>query len=377
MRAAKHRTHMSRICELPVRRLFHHCGLRPGKSGPSFNSCLTGYLPILLTLLFMTLLCFAQEAQRSLTPPGRSTQAEEVGAGEIVRVDTDLVPVEVNVRDTAGRVVRGLRKGDFKLFEDGIERPISFFSVGSMRGGIPRTINVVFALDVSGSMTRNEMELLRNTAAVFQGSLSEPGSRFAVISFGMKVKLLQSLTGDQRKIDKALDYAVRDQMGLSTHAYDAVDDAVRLLAREGGKASDGRVVKRVVILISDGFPTGDIVSPRTVIERANAANVSIYTVTIPSFSFNYTSVYGQPLPTILDVSGLVKETGGVSVYATDKNYTVALQAITEEVLFRYVLAYRPSPEKLRDGNFHRIRIEALNYLKVNQSRRGYAGKGPP
>lgn len=376
MRTTKYRTQMFPIGELLVRRLSHHFDSTPCRSASFLKPCLTGHWLILLSLLFMTVLCSTQEAQRPITQPRGSNPAEEVSAGDIVRVDTDLVPVEVTVRDTAGRAVRGLQKSDFNLFEDGTVRPIGFFSAGSIRGGIPRTINVVFALDVSGSMKRNEMELLRSTAAALKESLSGPASRFAVISFGMRVRILQSLTRDQRKLDKALDSAVHDDPGLSTHAYDAVDDAVRLLARQRSKDSDGQVIKRVVILISDGFPTGDSVTPRTVIECANAANVSIYTVTIPSFSFNYAAVYGQPLPTILDVSGLVKETGGVSVYVTDKNYTAALQAITEEVQSGYVLAFYPSPEKRRDGIFHQVRIEARNGFQVNQNRRGYAGKAP-
>src|SRR6185369_9992668 len=106
-----------------------------------------------------------------------------------------------------------------------------------------------------------------------------------------------------------------------------VDDAVRLLARNGRKNIAGKLVKRVVILITDGFPTGDTVSARTVIERANAANISVFSVTMPSFSSGYLGTNGKPIPTILDVSGLVEETGGTNVYATDKNYVEAFKLI--------------------------------------------------
>jgi Ca-activated chloride channel homolog len=319
---------------------------------------------ILCSLLLAPTPCRAQEGEGL---------AEEVAPGEVVRVDTDLVPVEVTVRDASGQVVRGLRRGDFKLFEDGVERPISFFSAETTGGMLQCPLDLIFALDVSGSMTREEMGMVRAAAALFGERLSGPRTRFAVISFGMRVKVLQPFTGDARRLGRAFDTALQDEMGLSTHAFDAVDDAVRMLARQGRKTSGGLVVKRVVVVISDGFPTGDTVSPPTVIERANAANVSVYTVTMPSYSYGATR--GRPVPTILDVSGLAAQTGGVNVYATDRNYAEALKAVSTEVLSRYVIAFYPDREKRLDGNFHQLSVRVSGGMTVSLSRRGYAGKG--
>jgi len=319
---------------------------------------------ILCSLLLAPAPCRAQEGREP---------AEEVTPGEVVRVDTDLVPVEVTVRDAAGQVVRGLRRIDFRLFEDGVERPISFFSAETTGGTLPCPLDLVFALDVSGSMTREEMWMLREASALFAEGLSGPRTRFAVIAFGMNVRVLQPLTGDARRLGKAFDSALRDETGLSTHVFDAVDDAVRMLARQGRKTSGGLVVKRVVVVISDGFPTGDTVSPPTVIERANAANVTVYTVTMPSYG--YGAMRGQPVPTILDVSGLAAQTGGVNVYATDRNYAEALKAVSTEVLSRYILAFYPAREKRPDGNFHHLSVQVPGGMTVSLSRRGYAGKG--
>ena len=319
---------------------------------------------ILCSLLLAPAPCRAQEAKEL---------AEEVVPGEVVRVETELVPVEVLVRDAAGRVVRGLRRDHFRLFEDGVERPISFFSAETSVGSVLCPLDLVFALDVSGSMTRDEMGMLRVAAAQFAERLSGPRTRFAVISFGMRVRVLQTFTGDPRRLVKAFDSALQDEPGLSTHAFDAVDDAVRMLARQGRRSSGGLVVKRVVVVISDGFPTGDTVSPPTVIERANAGNVTVYTVTMPSYSYGATR--GRPVPTILDVSGLAAETGGVNVYATDGNYAEALREVSTEVLSRYVLAFYPDREKRLDDGFHRLHIEAPAGLTVSLSRQVYTSKG--
>ncbi len=54
------------------------------------------------------------------------------------------------------------------------------------------------------------------------------------MTFGMKVKTLQSFTNRPDKLEKTFEKITRDAEGLSTHAYDAVDEAVRLAILSGG-----------------------------------------------------------------------------------------------------------------------------------------------
>jgi hypothetical protein len=129
------------------------------------------------------------------------------------------------------------------------------------------------------------------------------------------------------------------------------------------------------VVVTDGFPVGDTVEARTVIERANAADVSVYTVTLPSFSRVMASPERRPLPTPLDVSGLVEKTGGTNIYATDKDFAALFRALAEEVTSAYVLAFYPPEENRRDGRFHTIRIEGPPGLQLRQSRPGYKSSG--
>ena len=99
-----------------------------------------------------------------------------------------------------------------------------------------------------------------------------------------------------------------------------------------------------MVVITDGFPVGDVVSPETVIQRANAADTSVYLVTMPSYSQLLASVTLTPLPTPLDVSGLVEKTGGRSVYANQQDLGPLFRAIAEEVAAAYVLGFYPPPE---------------------------------
>lgn len=327
--------------------------------------------------ILLTLVPYAangQQPQEAQRPRRVNAEPAEQEPDDVLRVETDLISVDVTATDASGQPVRGLSAEQFKLYEDGIERPISFFNV-ERRGGSLRPVAIVFALDISGSMTSEELERLRSALQIFSQRLSESPALFAVMSFGMNVKTVQSFTSDPQKLDRALERIARDPNGLSTHTYDAVDDAIRLLVRKAPRTRERRLMKRAVVVVTDGFPVGDTVAASTVIERANAADVSVYTVTLPSFSRVLASAARAPLPTPLDVSGLVEKTGGTNVYATDKDFTALFRALAEEVTSSYVLAFYPPEEKRRDGRFHTIRIEGPSGLQLRQSRPGYKGVG--
>jgi Ca-activated chloride channel family protein len=307
-----------------------------------------------------------QEAQR----PRRVTPSTPEEAEDVLHIDTDLVSVDVTATDAEGRTVRDLNAEQFKLYEDNVERPISFFNV-QKRDGALRPVAIVFALDVSGSMTVEELERLRSALQIFSQRLTERPALYAVMSFGMNVKTIQSFTDDPQKLDRALDRLAREPNGLSTHTFDAVDDAIRLLVRKAPRTRERRLMKRAVVVVTDGFPVGDTVAARTVIERANAADASVYTVTLPSFSRVMASADRAPLPTPLDVSGLAEKTGGTNIYATDKDFGALFRALAEEVVSSYVLAFYPPEEKRHDGRYHTIRIEGPPGLQLRQSRPGY------
>ena len=329
----------------------------------------------LLPLLFPPAQGRAAPAPQDNAPSQRPAPTpEEVGDEEVLKIDTDLVLVEVTVTDAEGRAVRGLRPEDFKLYEDGEERAVAFLNV-ERRGGAERPVAVVFAVDVSGSMTPEEMTRLQSAMRAFSEKLSNRPASFALMSFGMSARVVQGFTSDPRKLDRALARLAREANGLSTHAYDAVDDAVRLLRRNAPRTLGRRLTKRAVVVVTDGFPVGDTVHPSTVIERANEAEVSVYTVTLPSYTrlLSPAAPERKPLPTPLDVSGLVEKTGGTNFYATANDYDPLFKALAEEVTSTYVLAFYPPEEKRRDGRLHTIRVEGPRGLSVRQNRTSYRG----
>lgn len=287
---------------------------------------------------------------------------------DVIRIETDLVAVEVSVSDRDGSPVRGLSRDDFRIFENGVERKIEFFEP-IRKQNKNRPLSVVFALDVSGSITESELGQLQIALRSFVARLADYQSNFAVISFGMKVKTLQSFTNQPAKLEKAFQRLLTDQDGLSTHAYDATDLAVEMLAKKSPKRIGDQFPRRVVILVTDGFPVGDIVSPKTVIERANEAETTIYSVIIPSYS----RLQGtrKPLPTLLDASGLIELTGGKSLYVNAGNFEPLFKSLEEEITSSYLLAFYPESGSENKGRSHVVRVESAGKFLIRQNRTGF------
>ena len=343
---------------------------------PILKKFLHPYLPIAFVIICPAVIpvSFAQDSSLTAQRPRKVFTAKSQEPDEVLRIDTDLVSVDCTVTDPEGRPVRNLTREDFKLFSDGVQQPVSFFHMEN-RSGERRPLAIVFAVDISGSMSVEEMERLRAALQTFSARLSDHPAVFSVMSFGMNVKVLQKFTSQTEKLDRAFDRITREPNGLSTHTYDAVDDAIRLLVRHAPRTQQRRLLKRAVVVVTDGFPVGDTVSAKTVIERANAADVSIYVVTLPSYSRMLPASAQSPLPTPLDVSGLAESTGGRSAYADEKDYGLLFRALAEEVTSAYVLAFYPPDEKRRDGQFHSIKVEGPSGLNLRQSRPGYQASG--
>jgi VWFA-related protein len=290
---------------------------------------------------------------------------------DVVRVDTDLASFEVTVTDKDGNPVRNLDAKDFRVIEDGVPHSIDFFQPIKKQDA-SRPLSVVFALDVSGSMTPQELERLRSAMDAFIKKLADYNSYFAITTFGMDVTTLQGFTNRPDKLERTFARLERDEDGLSTHAYDAVDDAIHMLRKKSPPSLRGRLPKRAIVVVTDGFPVGDVVSPKTVIERANAFETSVYSVILPSFSRLQKS--DKPLLTPLEASGLIEKTGGKSFYATAKNFDDLFKSLAEEITSSYAVAFYPSEEKRTDGKFHEVKIETSKDFVIRQNRTGYQMK---
>lgn len=287
---------------------------------------------------------------------------------DVIKVNTELVTFEVTVTDRSGKPVRDLTESDFQIFDDGVERKPDFFeSIRTKEAGRP--LSIVFALDVSGSMTAAELERLKVSLGSFAQRLADYNSYFAVTTFAMDVSTIQSFTNRREKLESSISKLKRDQSGLSTHAYDAVDHAIRLIRTKGPKYSMNRLTKRAVVVITDGFPVGDVVGPETVIERANENETSVYALILPSYSRLQQSK--RPLLTPLEASGLIDRTGGKSFYATENSLEPLFKSLEDEIKASYAIAIYPERAASSNNSFRKVEIRTKSGSIVKQNRTGY------
>ncbi len=183
----------------------------------------------------------------------KQDKKDEMGT---IRIDTDLVSIDVVVMDGAGNRNPGaLKASDFVVYEDGVRQKISGFSAADA------PFNLVLLIDTSGS-TRDEVGLMRRAARRFLDEL-RPRDRIAVIQFNRQVELLEDLTSDRARIEEALNLL---KPGTGTSFY----DALQLTIDEVFKKVEGR---KAIIALTDGvdsFGYGTFEQALPMLERSGA-----------------------------------------------------------------------------------------------------------
>src|SRR5947209_17273899 len=109
------------------------------------------------------------------SPGQTNSTGEEVGEGDVVRVETQLVTVPAVVTDRNGHPLVGMHADNFAVFEDGQPQRVTNFATAEA------PFEIALLLDTSGS-TREELGLIRDAANAFINAL-RGGDRVAIIAF--------------------------------------------------------------------------------------------------------------------------------------------------------------------------------------------------
>ena len=283
---------------------------------------------------------------------------EEVSAGDVVRINTTLVTVPVSVLDRQGRFVSGLKRDDFRLFEDGIEQSIVHFEPTEM------PFTVALLLDTSAS-TRFDLEEIKHAAIAFARQL-RPQDRVLVVTFNDEVELLIEATNDFNRISDVIRMEVSS--GQSTRLYDAVDLVIkkRLNKIQGRKA---------IVLFTDGVDTASYgASGRSTLREVEELDALIYPIQYDTREYvSKRNVNIWPFPAVIFgnpsgsteadykradryLHGLADKTGGRLYAANDPTQLAqAFTSIAEEIRRQYRLGYYPQ-NPTDNGTQHSIKV---------------------
>jgi len=314
------------------------------------------------------------------------------GQGFRFRTGVELINVTATVTDGSGRFVSGLRKQDFRVFEDGVEQPITHFD----NERVPVSLGI--ALDTSGSMEGEKMAAAREALNRFLFDLLDPEDEVFLYRFASSPHLVEGWTVDRGRLRAEL-RRIRPNGG--TALYDTVVEAVPL-------AQTGRHRKKALLIISDGNDRNshaDITDVKAVIRDSEAL---VYAIGVDGGRRIITDQPGSvgppprfPFPLPFPIPGRrppriptpIPGGGGVVTIDDDGVNAAALRAITDdsggrteivsspsdldpatagiadELSKQYYLGY-PSTGK-NDGRWHTIRVQVRNPGYHVRARRGY------
>jgi len=159
---------------------------------------------------------------------------EEVGAGDVVRVNTTLVTIPVSVSDRDGKFIYDLSKDDFQVFDNGVEQKVAYFATTE------KPFKVVLLIDTSTSIW-NKLGEIKEAAVEFLDQL-RPDDQVMVASFSSRLRIICPPTSDRQTLRSAIRYVGR---GSSTQLYDAME---RVMNSELTRLSG----RKAVVLFTDG-----------------------------------------------------------------------------------------------------------------------------
>src|SRR5271154_5341819 len=161
-----------------------------------------------------------------------------------ISVVTQIVPVTCSVIGADGAAVRGLRLADFRVFDDGVQQPLTYFDAST------ESASVAIVIDASPSVLR-ESDEMRNAARALVDALS-PSDRTAVVDFSAHTYLQLAFSGDWGLIRKAV-ARVDARSLLEDTGGSNIYQAVFLTTRE---LFAGRTGRKAVVLLTDGQDSG-------------------------------------------------------------------------------------------------------------------------
>ncbi len=307
------------------------------------------------------------------TAPAAAPELVSAGPddGETLRIETNLITIPVSVFDRNGLYIPNIRQSEFKIFEDGVEQEIAYFSTTD------KPFTVALVLDVSPS-TAYKIEEIQRGAAAFVDQL-QPQDRVIVIEFDHGINVRTKPTNDRELIYKAIKKA---SFGNGTSLYNAVDEAVRkqLAAIPGRKA---------VVLFTDGVDTtsrkNSYDSTLQYVEESDSMIFPIYYNTYydnrPRNAGRFPDIFGGGIISGISaeeyalgreyLDDLADATGGrvFRPESTPGGLIRAFEGIAEELRRQYNIGFVPKDEgKKGQRKSIRVRVERPNlHLRARDS----------
>jgi Ca-activated chloride channel family protein len=286
-----------------------------------------------------SLLLFAavSTARAQVAPAGPENPApQKIQKGQPIRSETEMTLVGASVTDPLGRLVTGLERENFRVFEDGVEQEVVQFTSED----VPVSIGVIF--DMSGSMT-DKIDKSRQAAVQFFRT-ANPQDEFFLVNFNDRAQLISPFTASVDDLQNRLMYT-------GAHGLTALYDGVYLGLSQMRGAHN---TKKALLILSDGGDNHSRYTDGEVRKFVREADVQIYAIGLFEPDGGPTPEE-RAGPSLLE--DLTEMTGGRVFAVQNLNELPDIATkISMELRNQYVLGYRPS-DRAHDGKWRKIKVK--------------------
>jgi VWFA-related protein len=300
--------------------------------------------------------------------PATQSATEEVDEGDVIRVDAQLVTLNLSVVDRGtNRGLAGLSQSDFKLFENGVEQRLLQFDSSSA------PFDLVLVIDLSGS-TRDVVKLIRAAARRFVDA-ARPSDRIAIITFAGRPTVVSSLTLDREALRQRVNAI--DTVSGDTKLYDASDFAMAEVVKETKNSR-----RAAIVLMSDGLDgsipgvqgEGSKLSYQELLNGIREFDGVLYTLWLNTYyeALNPQDTQPEAFDAGHDRMKEMADAGGGLFYEVEglEDLAGAYERVVADLGTVYSLAYRPS-NKGRDGKWRAIQVTVARSNAVARGKHGY------
>jgi Ca-activated chloride channel family protein len=266
-----------------------------------------------------------------------------------------LTSVTATVVDADGRLVTGLTRDEFQVFEDGERQEVTQFT------GDRVPVSLALLLDTSDSMYGRRLQEARAAVERFLFTFLDPADEFALVAFNHSPRLLTAWTRDTAAVGGALGSLLPTG---GTAAYDAIAAALPLFeVRQQPRAA--------LVIISDGADNASDATLRDLRSLLLRSDVFVYALAVDPPGGRAINVRANPqaLREVTAQSG-----GRTEVVRTTADLVEATARIAQELNSQYLLGY-VSPHGA-DGRYHSIRVRVTRPGHRVRARNGYVADRP-